>query len=91
MFCIDKNAEDKYIITFDDSRFYGTKGSFNVVAARVLGLSYANYLRYCRDVHGGTIHGRTGYSSVYFNEEPKELLKILKENWKKVNEHLKGE
>ena len=35
-----------------------TEGSFNVIGARLLNLSYAQYLRMCRDMLGATIFGK---------------------------------
>jgi hypothetical protein len=53
-------------------------GSYSVFQARILNMTWANYLRYCRDVHKATIIGKGHlYPVPYFDKEPKELLKIL--------------
>ena len=46
-----------------------TSGSFNLLAARVMGLSYPQYLRFCRDMVGGEIVGKNHlYPIAYFNK-----------------------
>lgn len=46
-----------------------TEGSFNVICARVAGLSYANYLRMCRDQFGAEIVGKGSiYPVAYFKQ-----------------------
>lgn len=60
----------KYIITIDTAAFnmHNTTGSFNIIAARLMGLSYPQYLRMCRDVFGATIVGKnTNYPVAYFD------------------------
>lgn len=60
----------KYIITIDTQAFnmQSTTGSFNIIAARLMGLSYPQYLRMCRDVFGATIVGKnTNYPVAYFD------------------------
>lgn len=65
-----------------------TIGSYNILAARLLNLSYANYLRMCRDLYGAEIIGKNHlYPVAYFNgetEELKELIKLLNKNTEKV-------
>jgi hypothetical protein len=41
-----------------------TRGSYAVLGARLFGLSYANYLRLCRDNYNATL---TGKKSLYIN------------------------
>lgn len=50
----------KYIIRADQDKFHldSTEGSFNIIGARLMGLTYANYLRLCRDVYGAEIVGK---------------------------------
>lgn len=57
----------------------GTKGSYNILAARLLNLSYAQYLRYCRDELGAKIVGKQGYSYPYFydNDTTQQFVKLL--------------
>ncbi len=57
-----------------------TSGSFGVMPARLLGLSYATYLRFCRDMLGAELIGRQDlYVQPYFqlNEETRLFIKIL--------------
>lgn len=57
----EPNCQDgtfRVLINHDALRLYKTTGSFGVICARVCGLSYANYLRVCRDRYGAKIIGR---------------------------------
>jgi hypothetical protein len=60
----------KYTIGFDlELCPLRTEGSFNVLAARTMGLSYADYLRMCRDCLGAEIQGKnTLYPVAYFKK-----------------------
>lgn len=62
----------KYTIHLNFDKFpsqLSTSGSFNLLPARLLNLSYAQYLRFCRDIVGGEIAGKnTIYPIVYFNK-----------------------
>jgi hypothetical protein len=50
----------KYMIRADLEKFYlnFTEGSYNVIGARLMGLTYAQYLRMCRDIYGAEIIGK---------------------------------
>lgn len=50
----------KYVIRPIHENFYleHTEGSFNIICARLLGLSYAQYLRFCRDMCGAELYGK---------------------------------
>ena len=50
----------KYLIRPIHENFYldSTSGSFNIIGARLMGLTYAQYLRMCRDVYGAEIIGK---------------------------------
>ena len=62
----------KYTIRLNFDKYpsqLSTSGSFNLLPARLLNLSYAQYLRFCRDIVGGEIAGKnTIYPIVYFNK-----------------------
>ncbi len=77
----------KYILKFEDEDLNGlvNKGSYNVLGARLLNLSYPEYLRMCRDKYDGEIKGKQGYSYVLFKDKSKlnELLNILETSYKK--------
>lgn len=73
-------------INFDKLPCYFTEGSFNILPARLMNLSYAQYLRMCRDLLGAQIIGRTGYPVAYFkdNDTLKNFIKTLNERAAKV-------
>ena len=50
----------KYMIRADFEKFHleSTDGTFNVIGARIMGLTYAQYLRMCRDIYGAEIIGK---------------------------------
>ena len=50
----------KYMIRADLEKFHlnFTEGSYNVIGARLMGLTYAQYLRMCRDIYGAEIVGK---------------------------------
>ena len=50
----------KYMIRAHLDQFYlaSTKGSYNIIGARLMGLTYADYLRMCRDKYGAEIIGK---------------------------------
>ena len=61
----------KYILALHHKEFpfqNGTSGSYNVFLARIAGLSYADFLRMCRDDFGAEIIGKDKlYPVAYFN------------------------
>lgn len=84
-----------YSIYFDTSSVeklpnFCYHSSLHVVAARVLGYSYIEYLKFC-SVNGATLRGREGYTyPVYKNKEDAiKVCQILNENWIEVEEYLK--
>ena len=50
----------KYMVRANLDAFHldYTDGSFNVIGARLMGLTYAQYLRMCRDIYGAEIIGK---------------------------------
>ena len=50
----------KYMIRANLDKFHllFTEGSFNIIGARLMGLTYAQYLRMCRDEFGAEIIGK---------------------------------
>ena len=50
-----------------------TEGSFNVICARLFNLSYADYLRMCRDCFGAEIIGKGSFYPVAYFKRSKEL------------------
>ena len=73
------NYPGKYIIRpiHDNFHLDSTEGSFNLICARLMGLSYADYLRMCRDCFGAEIIGKGSmYPVAYFkfSEKLKDLV-----------------
>lgn len=62
VFSRDESATQpgKYMIRADLEKFHlnYTEGSYNIIGARLMGLTYAQYLRMCRDVYGAEIIGK---------------------------------
>ena len=83
-----------YMIMFIHDTFMGgyNGGSYSIIGARVLGLSYANYLRYMRDTYGAEVRGREGYSYLIFKDQGKCLMAIqeLNKNWQKIETALQS-
>jgi len=72
----------RYIIKLDFEKFpdISTSGSFGILPARLMGLSYAQYLRMCRDECGAEIIGKNClYPTAYFKagKQLNTLLTIL--------------
>ena len=59
------------------------QGSYNVVAARLFGLSYPNFLRYARENYNAEIVGRDGYAYLTFKNSADcdRLVKELNRRW----------
>lgn len=74
---------NKYIIRLNHDKFLfpkGTNGSYAVIVARVLNLSYADYLRYARDRLGAELVGKKSlYVTAYYdkNELTDKFIKLL--------------
>lgn len=66
-------------INFDNMPPMHTKGSYNLLMARLLGLSYCDFLRYCRDECGATIVGRTNQYPIPFFDKDKKSEALVKE------------
>ena len=72
----------KYLITPNYEALYltSTAGSYNLIAARLMNTTYANYLRMCRDEFGAKICGKNClYPVAYFDntDKVKKLIKFL--------------
>ena len=76
------SVKNEYMVWFKEAakKFYPFKGSLMVIYSRIMGLSYPEYLRYVRDVHGARISGKNQlYPSVLFptKEAAEQFAKIL--------------
>ena len=72
----------KYMIRVNCENFHigQAEGSLNLIQARLLNLSYAQYLRFCRDIGGAEIFGKnTKYPVAYFAEGERlsQIVKLL--------------
>lgn len=61
----------------DNFYLKSTSGSFNIICARVMGLSYAQYLRMCRDCLGAEIVGKGSICPVAYFKRSKELDSLI--------------
>lgn len=71
----ERDGKNIIIPIMDNIPLTHTNGSFNLLPARLMGLSYANYLRMCRDMCGATIVGKGSmYPVPYFGKSVQEVL-----------------
>lgn len=64
----------------DNFHLNSTTGSFNIICARLVSMTYAQYLRMCRDCFGAEIIGKNSiYPVAYFanNKKLDELVELL--------------
>lgn len=75
VFTLEESAyhPGKYIIDIDYDAMHldGTSGSYNVLMARLMNLSYAQYCRFCRDVIGAELIGKNKVYVVPYFEDNK--------------------
>ena len=83
-FYMDESAHNPgwYMVRVDVTKipFETTIGSLNLLPARLLNLTYAQYLRFCRDILGTKIVGKNClYPVAYFkrNEVLDQFVKLL--------------
>lgn len=71
--------EKRYVITpnWEELPKMTTNGSFNVLGARLLNLSYSNYLRMCRDIAGAQIIGKNKTYPVPYFEMSNEVRALV--------------
>lgn len=69
----------KYTIRLDFSLLpIWTSSSYNVLMARVMGLSWTEFLRYCRDEIGADVWGKGNlYPVPYFNNTPEVRILVI--------------
>lgn len=70
-----------YMIRLNHEKFLcgPTVGSYNLIMARVMGLSYPDFLRLCRDEFGATIIGKNCYYPVAYFEKRGLVDKLCEE------------
>lgn len=72
---------NKYAIRLNHESFgfEEFRGSYNCIPAKLMMLSYANYLRFCRDNYGAELYGKNKkYPIALFNDKSK-AEKLVKE------------
>jgi hypothetical protein len=72
----------KYIVRPIHENFFleSTEGSYNIIGARLMGLTYAQYLRMCRDIYGAEIIGKSclyPYPVFKFSKGLEDLIEQL--------------
>ena len=69
----------KYIIRVDLDKFHlnYTEGSYNIICARLMGLTYAQYLRMCRDCFGAEIIGKGSMYPVAYFKFSEKLIDLV--------------
>lgn len=69
----------KYIIRpiHDNFHLNSTDGSFNIICARLMGLTYAQYLRMCRDCFGAEIIGKGSIYPVAYFKFSEKLVDLV--------------
>lgn len=87
--------EGEYMVKLTDEMFslMGCQsGSFNIVAARILGFSYPDYLRYVRDNHNAILKGKQGYSYAVYRDRKDcvAVVTLLNDTWRKVEAVITG-
>ena len=81
-FYLDETPNGKYIIrpVYEKFPIHHFRGSYAVLPSRFFGISYANFLRLCRDEGGAEIIGKgEKYPIAYFknDEKAKNFVKKL--------------
>lgn len=97
-YCVKENCDGLFLIGMDDVPFaeYAAQymnGSYNVLAARILGFTYPDYLRYVRQNFNGELRGKEGYSYCIFKNK-KDAMKLalkLNKEWEKIEKVIKEE
>lgn len=82
-------TENEYMVGLEDSIYQligKQSGSFNIVAARILGFTYPDYLRYVRQNHNATLKGKQGYSYAIYKDRKDcvAVVTLLNDAWRKV-------
>ena len=88
-----ETTEGKYMIGLNDELYEVVLekiplekiGSYNILAARILGISYAEFLRYARDNFNGTISGKGHKYPVVKFDSAADCNKLCKELWLRWN------
>lgn len=91
-FSSQKSATNNYYLAaFDDDglishqKGYRFESTYHILGARLLGLSYADYLLYCVKKYNATLGGRNGYCYPMFKDitDCQRFCKVLDDEFKK--------
>ena len=79
----------KYMIFLNHSYLpkHTMRGSYHILEARLMMLSYPQYLRLCRDVYGAELFGKNSFVVPYFSDK-KKAQPLIDELNKRINEIL---
>lgn len=88
---ISNCTEEYFLINFNGfnsllpNEDYCYKSSYQVLNARLLGLSYPSYLRFCQS-KGAKLHGRDGYAYPTWKnkKECQEVCNMIEKEWQKL-------
>lgn len=71
----------KFVIRLKHEKFgfSGFRGSCNCIPAKLMMLSYANYLRLCRDVYGAELCGKNTKYPIALFKDKKKAEALVKE------------
>lgn len=67
-----------------------TTGSFAILGARIMGLSFPQYLRMCRDIYGAELIGRNQLYPIVLFRDSKKLDTLIAELNQRADILLKG-
>ena len=91
-FVCDESAvhSGKYTIRPIHNNFHleYTEGSFNLIGSRLMGLTYAQYLRMCRDCYNAEIIGKKCQYPVAYFKSAKDAAPLVKELNERANKIL---
>lgn len=97
IFFCEESKNNKYLVKvrLDKVDFFTPliRGSWSVFCARVMGLHFADYLRYCRDNFGAEIIGKgSKYPVAFFplKENANKLVDILNDRWKIISKEIEN-
>ena len=89
-FQLQETSDGYFYFAFIDDRFnthsdFHFTSSYHVLAARLLGMDYIDYLTYCQS-EGAKIRGRGGYAHPIWKDRTKaeKVMKLIDTQWNQV-------
>lgn len=93
-FVVRENPDGKFILSLSeqfhqDFPDFVCHQSYGILAARLVGMTYPTFLRYCA-AHGGELVGKKGYPATHFKSEKdaKMVVKEINKGYKALREKL---